>query len=135
MCFTTFVVCLLKMVCSFTYYGGMYALPQVLPTLNTKMSPVLSLLLGALAEIPGCLVGILAGIYMSRKGSMAWFQIATAITMILFAVTAYFMSGEKASTWTEIVLQSSLMAFRAVTSVMFVILPLYTVEIFPTRAR
>lgn len=135
MCFTTFVVCFLKMVCSFTYYGGMYALPQVLPTLNTKMTPVVTLLLGALAEIPGCMVGILVGMYMSRKGSMVGAQIATAITMILFSMAAYYLSGQKASSSTEIVLQSSLMAFRVVTSIMFVILPLYSVEIYPTRAR
>jgi len=135
MIFTTLVLCFLKIVCNFSYYGGLYSLPQILPTLNTKVSPAVTLMLGALAEIPGCFVGILAGIYMSRKGSMILVLVSTACTMVLFSVAVYYMDGEKASNWAEIALTTSVILYRAISSILFMILPLYCVEVYPTRAR
>lgn len=135
MIFTTAVVCILEIVCNLSYYGGMYSFPQVLPKLETTVSPAVTLMEGALAELPGCFLGIIAGVYMSRKGAMILSLFVTAASMFLFAAAAMYLDGEKASGWWEILLQSSFLGFRAITSVTFMILPLYIVETFPTRAR
>jgi len=135
MIFTTLVVCVLEIVCNLTYYGGLYSFPQILPDLATTVSPAVTMINGAWAELPGCFVGVLAGMYMSRKGAMIMAMLVTAATMFLFALSAVRLDGQKAFGPWEILLQCSFLGFRGITSITFMIMPLYIVEIFPTRAR
>merc|ERR1719399_892000 len=113
----------------------MYSFPQVLPELSMAVSPAVSMIVGAFAELPGCFVGILAGMYMSRKGSLILALLGTAGTLIVFAVAAWYMHGQQAAGKWEIYLQGSFVLFRGITSITFMVLPLYMCEIFPTRAR
>jgi len=135
MLFTTLVVCVLQLVGSFSYYGGMYSFPQVLPELNMTVSPAANMIIGSVAELPGYLVGILAGMYMSRKGSLSLSLLGTAVTLVVFATVAGSMRGEKAVGMSEVYLQASFLFFRGITSITSMVLPLYVCETFPTRAR
>merc|ERR1719271_215405 len=61
--------------------------------------------------------------------------IVTAINISLFAIAAAYMAGEKVSGWWEVVLQTSVILFKAIIQITWAIVRLYIVEINPTRTR
>merc|ERR1740123_835803 len=56
--FTTAVVCFSCFIVNFLYYGGVYAFPQILPSLGIAISPAVNLFLGAVIGLVGTCVSL-----------------------------------------------------------------------------
>eukprot|EP00746_Dinoflagellata_sp_MGD_P164518 gnl/MRDRNA2_/MRDRNA2_93179_c0_seq1.p1 gnl/MRDRNA2_/MRDRNA2_93179_c0~~gnl/MRDRNA2_/MRDRNA2_93179_c0_seq1.p1 ORF type:complete len:483 (-),score=62.44 gnl/MRDRNA2_/MRDRNA2_93179_c0_seq1:54-1502(-) len=54
-------------VLNFMFYGGLYAFPQVLPTLKMDSSPVMILMIGICTELPGNVLGARLVNYLSKR--------------------------------------------------------------------
>jgi MFS family permease len=78
---------------NFCSYGALYAFPNVLPHLKgfekgSGSSAAFQLLLGALWEIPGLIIGMLAGSYLPRKPVLKAYLLFTCSMFILFTAAA-----------------------------------------------
>jgi len=67
---TTFLFCFSAFVLNFIFYGGLYALPQVLPTMKMNSSPVAVLLLRISTEVPGYVLGSFMTNRLSKRTAM-----------------------------------------------------------------
>lgn len=138
--FTTCVLCLTTYTLNYCFYGGLYAFPQVLPDMGLEVSPAMNLLLGAALEIPAALVGLLLGFHMSRKHCTILALFGNVVSLGFFLWAAYVKmqireSGETLPAWVNITLQGGYFGFKIFVAVMFLIVYMYIVEVYPTVVR
>mmetsp|Transcript_106073 Transcript_106073/g.298203 ORF Transcript_106073/g.298203 Transcript_106073/m.298203 type:complete len:237 (+) Transcript_106073:42-752(+) len=134
---STLITCFSTYTLNFLFYGGLYAFPQVLPDFDMGVSPAMSLILGAFMEVPGFVFGVLVGIQLSRKMGIQFYLVCTCLSTLLFAGAAHYARSYagRLPTLIEVALQTGLIGNKVFTSVGFLIVYLYSVEIFPTLAR
>jgi len=138
--FTTLVTCVSTVVMNFLFYGGLYAFPRVLPEIELAVSPAMNLMLGACMELPGYALGLAAGIYLTRKTSIMGYLAAVFVSTCVFGFAASAMlenkaHGRETSRWIEVLLQMGLSVNKLFTSVGFLIVYLYSIEVYPTGVR
>eukprot|EP00931_Biecheleriopsis_adriatica_P027562 TRINITY_DN16565_c0_g2_i1.p1 TRINITY_DN16565_c0_g2~~TRINITY_DN16565_c0_g2_i1.p1 ORF type:complete len:470 (-),score=70.91 TRINITY_DN16565_c0_g2_i1:57-1466(-) len=94
---TTAALCLVCFSYNFTVYAAFTAFPQLLPRLlkDTAGVPALTLALGALAEIPSDLVGLVLGLMLPRKYVLYVYFLGFAVCCFLFSskTTGMIISG------------------------------------------
>lgn len=85
---TTLVCILTTIMNNVLYYGCLYAYPQVLPELeeSSSASAAMQLLIGALWEIPGEVLGIIFGAYLYRKPMMKITMAVNAFFIFCFVI-------------------------------------------------
>lgn len=136
--YTTFALCFSLFAVNTLYYGGgMYAFVQVLPEISSRLSPGMNLLIGAACEIPGSILAFVLGWYMSRKTSIVTLFMGILITMGSFLLATWMMEkkSDSASGAAETLMQVSFFLFKCLSSANFSFIYLYSVEVYPTRAR
>lgn len=137
--FSTLVLCYTTFTLNFLYYGGMYALPQVLPDLDLRLSPAVVLMLGALAEIPGALCAIPVGFYLSRKSSMQVYLFGAFWTTVIFSVSATATAASAGTNpppyWLELSVLFAVVFNKFFIYLGFSVVYQYSVELYPTVAR
>lgn len=129
---TTLIMMSLLFAVNFGYYGSLYAFPQVLQDVEFGGSPGMNLLLGALAEIPGCLVAVVVGLFFPRKPAMMGFFIATGLAYLAFVAVA---QGGLSNFVGPMTLQLSYWSIKGSGNGSFLIVILYASEVFPTEVR
>lgn len=132
--YSTLVTCVSVFTLNFLFYGGLYAFPQVLPDLKLTVTPSANLMMGALVEVPGFLGGIIIGNYLSRKNCMLVYLLAVIIFLCIFSFTSTNFPNEF-SAELEALLQIGLIGSKLFTAVGFLIVYVYTTEIYPTVVR
>jgi len=129
---TTSVVMFSCFVLNMNYYGCLYAFPQLLPGMVTKGSAASELLIGALWEIPGNIVGAFLGMLMARKRAMKIYLALTFASLVAFPVGA--AQAEK-TLFFEIVMYFGYYGIKCFVAIGFVIVYQYAVEVYPTEVR
>jgi len=117
---------------NFCYYGCLYAFPQVLPDLEMDGSPAVQLLVGALWEEPGFVLGAILGMQVARKPSIRIYLFGLVMAVGLFIVGAGH-SGD--SSFLHFALMSGYYGSKAFLAMGFLLVYLYSSEVFPTEAR
>jgi MFS family permease len=129
--FTTFVVSVSTFTLNFNFYGGLYAFPQVLPQLDLHFSPAFNLALGAAAELPGFLLGSLAGSRMTRKSGMLAY-LATSVAAIILLL---FGLGTLTGVANSYATLAGFLGMKVFVNVGFIVVYVYASEIYPSVAR
>lgn len=129
---TTLIMMFLLFAVNFAYYGALYAFPQVLQNVEFGSSPGMNLLLGALAEIPGCFIAVAVGLFFPRKPAMLGFFVATGLAYLAFVAVAQGWLGASVGPMT---LQVCYWSIKGSGNGAFLIVILYASEIFPTEVR
>merc|ERR1740130_690638 len=136
MLYTTMVICMSVFTLNFIFYGGLYAFPQALPELKLHVSPSVNLMMGALVELPGCLLGVYIGNRYSQKTCMLFYLLMVLTSTLTFSVASMrIMDAPKLERSLEILLQCGLIGNKVFTAVGFLVVYVYTAEIYPTVAR
>jgi len=135
--YTTMVVCVSVFTLNFLFYGGLYAFPQVLPGMKLSMSPAVNLMLGAMVEVPGFALAIVLGNYLPRKSIMLLYLFGVIISTMTFSFAgSRIINPLLQDHWThEMLLQAGLVGHKVFTSVGFLVVYVYAVEIYPTVVR
>lgn len=129
---TTFILMYSCFTLNFCYYGCLYAFPQVLPDLEMSGSPAVQLLVGALWEEPGFVLGAILGLQVARKPSIRIYLFGLVMTVGLFIVGAG-RSGQ--SSFLYFALMAGYYGSKAFLGMGFLLVYLYSSEVFPTEAR
>mmetsp|Transcript_35789 Transcript_35789/g.78176 ORF Transcript_35789/g.78176 Transcript_35789/m.78176 type:complete len:484 (-) Transcript_35789:108-1559(-) len=139
---TTLTLMMSTFTLNFCYYGQLYALPQVLPDIDLPVQPAVSLMIGAVLEIPGFLLGIWIGQNYNRIPSLLGYLVATVLSLILFVLGCMILTGEMqvdgvlgTTSSAQIMVLSGLNANKIVISVGWLLVYLYSAEVFPGVCR
>mmetsp|Transcript_21993 Transcript_21993/g.63406 ORF Transcript_21993/g.63406 Transcript_21993/m.63406 type:complete len:470 (-) Transcript_21993:143-1552(-) len=133
--FSTFVVCFSMFSLNFLYYGGLYAFPQVLPELELRVAPAASLMAGAAFGVPGYLLGMALGGHMGRKALMLLYLAGTCLSTVLFTYAAGFLGHGHLDDLAEVLCQVGFVGNKLFTTMGFLVVFVYSIEIYPTVAR
>jgi hypothetical protein len=133
--YTTVVVCMSAFTLNFLFYGGLYAFPQVLPDLKLHLSPCANLMIGAISEIPGYLVGIVLGNMLSRKTCMLLYLLAVLTSTLSFTFAGSQITDKYLANELEMLLQVGLFGHKVFTAFGFLVVYVYAAEIYPTVVR
>lgn len=135
LCFTTAVIMVLCIVFNLSYFGSMYAFPQILETHPASgQSVAMELLTSALWEIPSNLLVLLLCNVLPRKSCMQIVMTLGALSMTLFVLGAWdphWQSTTVGSTCCRI----AFFGCRCFTNAIASILYQYAAEVFPTEVR
>eukprot|EP00746_Dinoflagellata_sp_MGD_P081408 gnl/MRDRNA2_/MRDRNA2_32383_c0_seq2.p1 gnl/MRDRNA2_/MRDRNA2_32383_c0~~gnl/MRDRNA2_/MRDRNA2_32383_c0_seq2.p1 ORF type:complete len:485 (+),score=85.62 gnl/MRDRNA2_/MRDRNA2_32383_c0_seq2:256-1710(+) len=131
--FTTVVVMFTCFTCNFLYYGGLYAFPQVLPEMELQVSPAMNLMIGACFEIPGFIVGVTVGLYVSRKYTLVFALMGMAFSTFFFVWMFYLIT--RFGQGSQLALNCGFYGFKMFVAVAFLLIYVYAIEVYPTRAR
>eukprot|EP00933_Yihiella_yeosuensis_P071149 TRINITY_DN79340_c0_g1_i1.p1 TRINITY_DN79340_c0_g1~~TRINITY_DN79340_c0_g1_i1.p1 ORF type:complete len:508 (+),score=68.73 TRINITY_DN79340_c0_g1_i1:200-1723(+) len=119
-------------VLNLSYYGCLYAFPQVLPSLVEHGAAASALLVGALWEIPGMVLGAVVGVTMQRKTGLKFFLIFLIVFLLLFVIGA----NNHGKHWaTYVILRIGYYGTKAFPGVGFVLVYQIATEIYPAEVR
>jgi len=138
MWFTTLVVCVSIFTLNFLFYGGLYAIPQVLTDLKLHISPAGNLMLGAVSEVPGLLLAVVISQYQSRRTTMLMYLLIVCASTLAFSFAGAAIENvgiDIVQPGMESLLQCGLLGNKIFTSFGFLIVYVYAAEIYPTVAR
>lgn len=133
--YTTMVLSFSVFTLNFLFYGGLYAFPQVLPSLDLHVTPAVNLMLGALVEVPGFLFGAVICNYVSRKTSMLLYLLAATAATLTFSFAGMTILNTELAKGLEWLLQMGLVGNKIFTAVGFLVVYVYLSEIYPTVVR
>lgn len=133
--FTTLVVCASVFTLNFLFYGGLYAFPQILPNLDLEVSPAMNLMFGAVAEVPGFLLAIVLCRYLPRKTCMLLYLLCVLASCLVFSFAGMRIENHQFIYGLEMLLQLGLVGNKLFTAFGFLVVYVYSVEVFPTVAR
>jgi len=131
MIYSTLTVIYTIFVLNVIFYGTLYAFPQVARTGNMGISPGVSVLVGALFEIPGLVGGALFGTWFRRL------PVIVACSAGMFGALSLFVMGvtESHLWYTHYVLHLALVGIKIFSNIAFVVVYQYSAEIYPAFAR
>lgn len=130
LCMSTLINMYSCFVLNFMYYGCLYAFPQVLAASSEGGGAALELLIGAVWEIPGQVLGIVVGLFMRRKPSMKLYLLLTGVSTLLFAL-GITHQGSSAS----LMRKFGFYGIKCFVDIGFVVIYQYAIEIYPTKVR
>lgn len=133
--YTTLVVCASVFTLNFLFYGGLYALPQVLPEMKLHVSPSVNLMIGAIVELPGYLMAVTFGEYFSRKNAMLLYLLAAIMSTLTFSMAGMELLNDSTPKSFEILVQMGLVGNKMFTSIGFLVVYCYSTEVYPTVVR
>mmetsp|Transcript_19568 Transcript_19568/g.58671 ORF Transcript_19568/g.58671 Transcript_19568/m.58671 type:complete len:506 (+) Transcript_19568:97-1614(+) len=121
------------------FYGVIYAVPQVVTKVDMGVSPAISILQGALCELPGVAMAIICGMMLPRKPVMIVYLAVVGISLLAFAAgakaTCCALPGQGVSLLEEFMLHGGLFGIKCFAQVGFVVVYQYSTEIYPVMAR
>lgn len=124
---------------NFLFYGSLYALPRLLPDLQMTVSPIASLVISAVSEVPGVFLGsVLYGRYPPKKGLLICLAAMLLAQIPLFFCVRAAAALPKGATPPLIVdslLHLSILDFKLFTSACWVVGAACATEVYPTSAR
>lgn len=129
---TTAITTLSCFVLNLTYYGCIYAFPQILPSLGLTGTPAQGLIMGALWEVPGVVFGLFLGTLMERKLHLKIYLFFN--TSCLMAL-AFALPIHDHSVFVSACLYYGYYGIKFVTSFGWLVTYQYTAEVFPTQCR
>lgn len=138
MWFTTLVTCVSIFTLNFLFYGGLYAIPQVLTDLKLHISPAGNLMLGAASEVPGLILAVVISQYLSRRSSILMYLLLVCASTLAFSFAGAAIENvgiDVVQPGMETLLQIGLLGNKIFTSFGFLIVYVYAAEIYPTVAR
>jgi putative MFS transporter len=133
--YTTLVVCASVFTLNFLFYGGLYALPQVLPQMKLHVSPSINLMIGAVAELPGYMLAVTFGDFFSRKNAMLLYLLAAIMSTLTFSMASMQMLNATPIHNYEVLVQMGLVGNKVFTAVGFLVVYCYSTEVYPTVVR
>eukprot|EP00933_Yihiella_yeosuensis_P081442 TRINITY_DN95050_c0_g1_i1.p1 TRINITY_DN95050_c0_g1~~TRINITY_DN95050_c0_g1_i1.p1 ORF type:complete len:526 (-),score=88.75 TRINITY_DN95050_c0_g1_i1:526-2103(-) len=114
-----------------SYYGCLYAFPQVLPGL-IKGGAAKQLLLGALWEFPGMALGLAVGLFMWRKTGIKFYLTMVTASLLLFVIAA----NNHGRHWLmDVLLYTGYYGVKCFPNLGFVLFYQIATEIYPAEAR
>jgi len=114
------------------YYGCLYAFPQILPEVQGGGSAGVQLLLGALIEVPGNILGILFGMWLARKPVIKLYLMLMALSLGSFVLGI----SAASPTWaTQGLYLVGYYGIKINSCIGFVVVYQYVAEIYPTETR
>mmetsp|Transcript_73153 Transcript_73153/g.171528 ORF Transcript_73153/g.171528 Transcript_73153/m.171528 type:complete len:475 (+) Transcript_73153:120-1544(+) len=114
-----------------TYYGSLYAFPQVLSSL-VQEGAAIQLLLGAFWEFPGLAIGIALGMFYTRKSGSKIYLTLTACVLLLFIIGG----NNQRQHWAfHIALYGGYYGIKMVPLIGFVLIYQVASELYPAEAR
>lgn len=129
---TTLVCLYTTFMCNVMYYGFIYALTQLLPELqDSDMSAGMDLLIGALWELPGALLGMILGLYVRRKLALKMSLWILSVFLFLFATG---ISG-KGGTIADAAWHVGYYGLKCFVMVLFSAAYVFSTEVYPTSVR
>lgn len=131
MLYSTITVTYSCFVLNVLFYGTMYAFPQVIENVDMGTSPAVSVMIGALWEIPGFAVAALCGMWFRRLPVIMFYLVASGIALVTFTV-GISMQHMWFSYW---LLQAGFICVKFFTTIGFVVVYQYSAEIYPVIAR
>lgn len=129
---TTAITTFSCFVLNFTYYGCVYAFPQVLPSLGLTATPAQGLIMGALWEVPGMGLGLFLGTVMERKLNLKLYLLFNTSCIMAFA---FALPIHDRSVFVSACLYYGYYGMKFVTSLGWLVTYQYTAEVFPTQCR
>jgi len=133
--FTTCVTCFSTYMTNFSYSGGNYVFPQVLPEIESHLSPAMNLMLWTIFEIPGYVLTVVLGLYFLRKTCIIISQLGLVISVLSFVWAAHLVKQRLNLVIAEVVLQLGFYSFKAFVCLNYVTVRTYSGEVYPTVAR
>jgi len=125
---TTFVL-------NVAYYGALYTFPQVLPKIGmSSLSAGMELLVGALWEILGAIMGCILGMCFARKPAMKLYLCLQTFSFVLFVVGATVGTRER-DFGVQIMFYLGYFGIKVSVFIGCIIAYLYASEIYPTEMR
>lgn len=114
------------------FYGCLYAFPQVVTEVDMGSSPAMALLMGALWEIPGFIIGVICGMFMNRKPAMIVYLATVSLACCAFAI-----GGVNLGThwYMYYLLHGGYIGIKMFACIGFIVVYQYAAEIYPTVAR
>lgn len=131
MLFSTVTMLYTCFVLNLVFYGVLYGLPQVVENVDTGVKPAVSVLLGAVWELPGLLAGALFGTWFRRLPVIVgcYAVMAMALLGLGLGVSMSYMWFSGA------LIQFSVLLIKMTSNTAFVVVYQYTSEIYPAVAR
>jgi len=127
---TTIIMTYTCFVMNFTYYGTLYAFPNVLPGLAhtaSTLTPAMELIVGALWGIPGYMLSVVFGMYYARKPVVKMYCLVVGFSALLFLFGI--------QTGSSLVWHIGFYAIKAFIDVGYVVVYVYLSEVYPTKLR
>ncbi|CAE7659716.1 svopl [Symbiodinium pilosum] len=113
-----------------TYFGCLFAFPQVLPALMHGQAAS-ELLVGALWELPGLALGLLLGISATRRTALKFYLSALSCFLLCFIIGVHY--GE--SKLLKAMLLVGYYGVKCVPNIGFIVAYQMSAELYPTEAR
>jgi len=132
MLYSTLVIAYSCFGLNFVFYGGLYAIPQVLTNVHTAHSAAFALILGALMELPGLVAAVPLGIYMDRRPLLCLCGLLMSCSILAFTFGGMYQHGDYF--WVYM-FQAGYGAFKCSAALSFVVVYQYAAEIYPTNCR
>lgn len=133
LCFTTIVMCFTCAVLNFMYYGMIYAFPFVLGEVDMGVSPAVTLILGALWELPGYGASLICNLVCGRRPGLLVSLALMACSVVLFIVGA--REQKNGGEVMHFVLHTGYAGMKCWINMIFVLAYQYASEVYPTGAR
>jgi len=114
-----------------SYYGSLYAFPQVLPTL-VEHGAASELIVGALWELPGLALGVVLGFVTTRKTGLKFYLVLFTSFIILFIVGA---NNHKRNSIMRSFAFLGYYGIKFTPNIGFVMIYQISAEAYPTEAR
>lgn len=125
------------------FYGGLYAFPQVLPTLKMYFSPAAVLFIGIITEVLGYIGGARMVNGLSRRAGMSLYIFFMILGHLPYAILIDGSSagllpetwGGRASRLTEVLLVSGLVTCKVSCAASFTMIYTLVAQAYPTNLR
>mmetsp|Transcript_92330 Transcript_92330/g.260850 ORF Transcript_92330/g.260850 Transcript_92330/m.260850 type:complete len:475 (+) Transcript_92330:113-1537(+) len=117
-------------VLNFVYYGSIYAIAQIIGDIGLQGAPAVELLIGAMFDIPGCILGCVLCWLLPRKSVMKVYSAGMVIFLGLFVCFA-----KATNVVATFFVTVGYYGMKMCPNIGFVAFYLYSSEIYPTDAR
>jgi len=132
---TTGILTYCSFVAGFTYYGGLYAFPQVFAAedsaLGHAVPPAMQLFIGAFFGLPGVVLALLLGMNMRRKSTMCLSAACIAASALFFTLATEFPTLP----FRYSMAQFSYWGIKSFSTCKSIVATQYASEVYPTEAR
>lgn len=137
---TTLTLCFSTFVLNYAYYGAMYALPQVLPKVNLGFSSALNLLCAQCCEVAGIAFGLFLSMHSSRLHALMIYMFGLATCMTVFCTSLLYVPDADEAVRERhqmpmAVASAAVSGSAFCTAIGFLLVYVYSVEVYPTACR
>lgn len=125
------------------FYGGLYAYPQVLPTMKMYLSPVVVLMMGIAIEMPGYITGASMMYRLSKRTAMATYIFLNMVGQLPYAslvdgTSDGVLPGDgtgEASALTQFLLVAGMVVLKLSNAQGWIVIYTGVAKAYPTAAR